>query len=227
MHRASISDLAGVKFSLRYPVLSWEKLLPRRSAVSEAIASIAVIGKYQTSDPYANRVIDEDVGARLYTILANVVAIHSGLPRIGRRIDIPVGSEAGMEVGTLVDIEDTFVPREVWKRYLDWGNEIRRDLEEALENLPDSLSLGRSDREELFEFIADKFDQDGDKKLYSWPKGGQHGAGSDIHVIKKDLPAVYESPIALQLPRSKPWQMVDRWASRKGFLATLKPKQSS
>lgn len=236
VHRASTTHLGSVTFSLRYPVLSWEKLLPRRSAVSEAIADIGVIGKYQTSDPYANRVTDEDVGARLYTILDNIVAIHSGLPRMGRNIDIPEGSKAGMEVGRLRDIEDTFVSRELWSQYLDWGQKMRRELEEALDSLPDSLSLSKSDREELFEFIADEFDRDGDRKLYSLPKGGQHGAGSDTYVVKKDLPAVYETPIALQLPKLEPWevQYLDRWPlsrhrwplSPESFLTTLKPKQS-
>ena len=125
--------------------------------MSEAIADIGVIGKYQTSDPYANRVTDEDVGTRLYTILENIVATHSGLPRIGRNIDIPEGSKAGMEVGRLRDLEDTFVPRELWRQYLDWGHEMRRDLEEALDSLPDSLSLSESDRKELFLSSARKW----------------------------------------------------------------------
>ena len=234
--RASTTRLGSTMFSLRYPVLSWEKLLPRRSAVSEAIADIGVIAKYQTSDPYANRVTDEDVGARLYTILENIVAVHSGLPRIGKNIDIPEGSEAGMNVGTLRDLEDTFVLRRVWEQYLGWGLEMRRDLEEALNSLPDSLSLGESDRESLFEFIADEFDRNGDRELYSLPKGGQHGAGSESYVVKKDLPAIYETPIALQPPKLEPWQVkyLDRWPlsrhrwplSPEGYLETLKPKQS-
>jgi len=227
VHRASKTTLVGVKFNLKYPMLSWEKLLPRRSAVSEAIADIGVIGKYHTSDPYANRVIDGDVGTRLYTILDNVVAIHSGLPRVGKYLDLPEGTEEGTVIKRISDLEDTFVPREVWKQYLDWGYEMRRNLEEALNDLPDSLLLSNNDREELFRFLADEFDKDGDRKLYSYQKGGQHDAGSDDYVIKKDLPAVSVSWF-MQPPGISPTKVEfrERWPSQKGFLSTLKPKKS-
>jgi len=60
--RVSQHSYVGVKFNLRYQVLPWAKLLPRRSVVSEATADTGVIGKYHTGDSYTNRVIDRGGG---------------------------------------------------------------------------------------------------------------------------------------------------------------------
>jgi len=46
---------------------------------------------------------------------------------------------------------------------------MRRNLEEV--------------REQLFHFLADEFDQDGDRELYSL--GGDHLSGDLIFVVKK------------------------------------------
>lgn len=226
-HRASKTILAGVKFSLKYPVLPWEKLASRRSAAERAIIDLRTMGKYHTSDPYANLVIDNDVGARLYTILDNVVAVHSSLPRIGPVIDLSEGTEKYTEIKRFSDLEDTFVPREVWGQYRGWGMMLKQELEKALNTLPDSLSLNENDQEEVFRFLADEFDRDGYRVVYSDAKGSQHGAGHDSYIVKKDLPALSVSWF-MQPPGVSPTKVPfrDRWPSKSGFLATLKSKST-
>lgn len=212
--RASKTMLARGKFNLKYPILPWEKLLSRRSAAEQAIVDLRTMGKYYTSDPYANHVIDNDVGARLYTILDNVVAVHSSLPRIGPVIDLPEGTEKFTEIKSFSNLENTFVPREVWELYRGWGMMLKQELEKALNALPDSLLLNERDQEEVFRFLADEFDQDGFREVASYQKSGQQGAGSDDYVVKKDLPALHGFSR-------------DRWPSKRGFLSTLKKTEKS
>lgn len=218
------------EFHLRYEVLPWGELGFRRNAVSKAIATLRSLGDSAGAQPYLT---DADVHPLLYSIMEHTMAIHSGLPRTSSgfteeeyalfRFIKPAGAmpsgwsslyDHKVEI-TFKQLEDSFVPKETWQLYAQWGQEIHVELVSLLESAPIARLLTDSHKREFLQMFADEFDLEKTRTVVSVSKGNQMGAGDDHYTEKYNLPVLSQFG-----SNDSDYRRRERWPA--GFLADIK-----
>ncbi len=182
------------QYLLKYPVLPWSSLKSRRQAVAAAIASISTIGVLYHSRGVT--VVDQNdeshLQTSLYEIMENVVAIHSGLPRI-------VVGDAGYEeitltVGEPIDADglerlgESIVMPDAWTQYAGWGAEVGQQLREALERLPEAI-LESYYKKDFLGLFNREFDSKETRMVVGWEGARVPPFGGSLDLVEKlDMP---------------------------------------